>query len=102
MRVRQRLLPGIGKKMTRSPGVRPEIELLACCGRTQVADAASRIAALLREEIDWTYLVRIALAHGMSPFLARAFEYRSRARRWLPLAAAALLAALGLIGWALR
>src|SRR5215468_7915082 len=52
--------------------MRPEIELLVCSARAQVADAASRIAALLREEIDWTYLVRMALAHGMSPFVARA------------------------------
>jgi hypothetical protein len=57
-----------------SSGVRPEIELLACCGRVQVADPVSRIAALLREEIDWTYLVRMTLAHGMSPFLARALD----------------------------
>ena len=55
-----------------SDAVRPEIALLLWCGRPQIAAHASRIEALLREEIDWTYLVRSALAHGMSPLLARA------------------------------
>ncbi len=50
------------------------MELLACCGRPKVAASASRIEALLREEIDWTYLVRMALVHGMSPLLARAMD----------------------------
>ena len=56
----------------RSDADRPEIALLVWCGRSQVAAHTSRIEALLREEIDWTYLVRSALAHGMSPLLARA------------------------------
>ena len=55
-----------------SDAVRPEIALLLWCGRPQIAADTSRIEALLREGIDWTYLVRVALAHGMSPLLARA------------------------------
>jgi hypothetical protein len=42
-------------------------ELLACGRRAQVADPASRIGTLLGEEIDWTYLVRTALASRDEP-----------------------------------
>ncbi len=54
-----------------SDAVRPEVELLLCCGQPRVASRLSRIEALLREEIDWTDLVRMALAHGVSSLLAR-------------------------------
>ena len=55
-----------------SNAVRSEIALLLCCGQPQTAAHMLRIEALLREKIDWTYLVRTALAHGMSPLLSRA------------------------------
>ena len=51
--------------------VRPEVELLLCCGQPGVASRRPRIEALLRQEIDWTDLVRMALTHGVSPLLAR-------------------------------
>ena len=49
---------------------RPEAELLLCCARTCMDSArAERIKALLREAIDWAYLLRTALPHGMMPLL---------------------------------
>ena len=49
---------------------RPEIELLLCCARTCMDAAGSeRIRALLRSEIDWAYLIRLAGPHGMLPLL---------------------------------
>ncbi len=50
--------------------VRPEGELLLCCARTRMdSDTAARIRALLEEELDWGYLLRIAPWHGMTPLL---------------------------------
>jgi len=51
------------------------MELLACCGMADVAVSAPRVENLLRQEIDWTLLVRLALAHGMSLLLARGLEH---------------------------
>ena len=48
----------------------PEAELLICCARTRMnSERAKRIKALLQEDIDWTYLYRLALSHGMMPLL---------------------------------
>jgi hypothetical protein len=51
--------------------MRPEAELLLCCARTQMdAASAERIRALLREELDWDYMIWSALRHGMLPLLS--------------------------------
>jgi hypothetical protein len=50
--------------------LRPEAELLVCCARTCYdSQTIERIKALLDEEIDWVYLIRLMLAHGMLPLL---------------------------------
>jgi hypothetical protein len=50
----------------------PELELLLACVRPYNDDADDhRIEAIVRRKIDWTYLVRTALAHGVSPLVAR-------------------------------
>lgn len=52
--------------------VRPEDELLICCARTSLdGERADRIKALVREEIDWEYLLRVAPFHGITPLLYR-------------------------------
>ncbi len=49
---------------------RAEIELLLCCVRTHTDPAkVDRIGALLREEIDWAYLVQTARNNGTTPLL---------------------------------
>ena len=49
---------------------RPEDELLLCCSRTCMdSENAERIRSLLREDIDWGYLIRQANLHGMIPLL---------------------------------
>jgi hypothetical protein len=49
---------------------RPEAELLLCCARTRRSpETDTRISALLREEIDWEYLLRTAHRHGVAPLL---------------------------------
>jgi hypothetical protein len=51
---------------------RPEIHLLLDCARTCLdAQGASRIKSLISEDIDWTYLSRIARGHRMMPLLYR-------------------------------
>lgn len=51
-------------------GIRPEDKLLLCCARTILeSDRVERIRDLLREDIDWTYLIRTALSHGMIALL---------------------------------
>ncbi len=50
--------------------IRPEIELLLCCVRPQVDDAISeRIKSLVKENIDWQYLIQIAHGHGVIPLV---------------------------------
>ena len=49
---------------------RPEVELLLCCASTgKDSDRATRIATLLDEGIDWTYLLQTAQSHGTSSLL---------------------------------
>jgi hypothetical protein len=48
----------------------PEVELLICCARMHPeTKTAERIRALLREHIDWDYLLQIASHHGVMPLL---------------------------------
>src|SRR5215212_3025974 len=49
---------------------RTEVELLLCCtGFDKGPEKAARIGALLQEEVEWEYLLRLASEHGMLPFL---------------------------------
>lgn len=49
--------------------IRPEIELLLCCARTSVDDGASKIKYLLEKNIDWNYLIQIAVLHKVMPLV---------------------------------
>lgn len=47
-----------------------EQELLLCCARTLIdSETAVRIRALLRQDIDWPYLVQTATDHQVMPLL---------------------------------
>ena len=47
-----------------------EAELLLCCARTHIGpDTAERVRQLLKEQIDWNYLIGIASYHGTIPLL---------------------------------
>jgi len=49
---------------------RPEVDLLLCCARTKLSpENMEQIKRLLRSEMDWTYLVRMAGIHGLIPLL---------------------------------
>ena len=49
---------------------RPEHELLLCCARTsRTSEIGARIKSLLKEELDWEYLLLTAHVHGMAPLL---------------------------------
>ncbi len=53
-----------------APVDRPEAKLLLCCAQViEESERAAPICKLLREEIDWPYLLRMALPHGMMPLL---------------------------------
>jgi hypothetical protein len=48
----------------------PEVRLLVCSARTRVdPDTAESIRALLRADIDWRLLLRMAWQHGTTPLL---------------------------------
>jgi hypothetical protein len=48
----------------------PEAELLLCCARTSKdSETASRMTALLREDIDWLRVLELARKHRMMPLL---------------------------------
>lgn len=54
---------------------RPEIQLLLSCARTTLDSCgAERIRGLLREEIDWTYLLSTADRHRVVPLLYRSLN----------------------------
>ncbi len=62
----------IADDITKTPMVemRPEVELLLCCTRTCMdLERAERTKILLQEDIDWDYLIRTALWHGVMPLL---------------------------------
>ncbi|MGJ5675495.1 MAG: nucleotidyltransferase domain-containing protein [Nostochopsis sp.] len=47
-----------------------EIELLLCCARASISpETAERIKTLLQQQINWTYLIKIADIHGAMPLL---------------------------------
>lgn len=49
---------------------RPEHELLICVARVTLGpDKSSRVRALLAEDLDWAYLLRLARGHGLMPLL---------------------------------
>jgi len=57
------------------PGARPEIELLLACARTSVDAAGTAcIRNLLREDLDWDYLVEISRRHRVTPLLYRSLH----------------------------
>jgi hypothetical protein len=54
---------------------RPEAELLLCCARTaRTSETDAQIDALVREGIDWGYVLRTARRHGVAPLLYRHLE----------------------------
>jgi len=53
---------------------RLEIELLLSCARVELDSAIPTITQLVEQELDWTFLVRTALSHGVTPLLARALD----------------------------
>lgn len=56
------------KVPTRDPG--PEAELLLCCARSCIdSERANLIRAMLRKNVDWTYLLQTASRHAMLPRL---------------------------------
>lgn len=57
------------------PGTRPEIALLLCCARTRVdSEHVEQIRTLLREDINWQYLIQVAHAQGVAPLLYRSLQ----------------------------
>ena len=50
--------------------LRPELDLLLCCARTRVDEAAAaRVRALLQGELDWPDVVATAFQHHVASFL---------------------------------
>ncbi|MDY6781044.1 MAG: nucleotidyltransferase family protein [Cyanobacteriota bacterium] len=50
--------------------MRPEIELLLCCTRTQLTPAQkARATQLVRSNLDWHYLLKSAQWHSLTPLL---------------------------------
>jgi Uncharacterised nucleotidyltransferase len=56
-------------------GERPEVALLLECAARRVApDTAVPIASAVRGAIDWTYLLELARAHGVTPLVYRSLR----------------------------
>ena len=56
--------------LSSAPVSRPEHELLLCCARTsRTPEIAAQIGTLLREGMDWEYLLRAANVHGVASLL---------------------------------
>ena len=50
--------------------VRPEYQLLLCCARTELSkDDQGKIRKLVRNGLDWDYVLQIAKEHGLAPLL---------------------------------
>jgi hypothetical protein len=49
---------------------RPEVELLLCCARTQIDSITKKkIQTLVKQDIDWSYLIQMSARHGVMPLL---------------------------------
>ncbi|MDD4652334.1 MAG: nucleotidyltransferase family protein [Methanothrix sp.] len=49
-----------------------EVELLVACSRPQVdSENSKRICVLLKEEMDWAWIIKAARTHGVMPLLYR-------------------------------
>jgi Uncharacterised nucleotidyltransferase len=47
-----------------------EIELLLCCTRTRIDDSTTeQIKTLVKQDINWQYLIQTAMRHGVMPLL---------------------------------
>ena len=58
-----------------STGLRSEAKLLLGCARTKIdAENAGIIIALLKENIDWSYLLHLASHHKLLPLLYQSLE----------------------------
>jgi hypothetical protein len=52
--------------------MRPEDDLLLCLSRVNIdSERAEKIKILLQNDIDWSYLIQLALRHGLMPLLYR-------------------------------
>jgi len=52
--------------------IRPEKQLLVCCSRTRIDEAAmEQIRRLVGPSIDWAFTLRAAAEHGVAPLLLR-------------------------------
>ncbi len=50
--------------------IRPEDELLFCCARTKTSEeVGDRIKVLVRQNLDWHYLMKSAFHHKVVPLL---------------------------------
>lgn len=60
---------------TDSLEIRPEIDLLLCAAQVTISqDIVTRMRRLLRLELDWGFLLRLAHAHGILPLLHKRLE----------------------------
>jgi hypothetical protein len=51
---------------------RLEVELLLCCARTHLSDVTrTRIRTIIQEDLDWSYLVLMAVRHRLTSLLHR-------------------------------
>ena len=51
-------------------GIRTEDDLLLCCSRMRIdSRRAEQIKVLLQKNIDWQYLIQMAVRHGLIPLL---------------------------------
>ena len=58
--------------------MRNEVDLLLCCASTHIdSEKAERIRILLRQNIDWDHLLKMALAHRVMPLLYRSLSATS-------------------------
>ena len=63
------------KSMNTPMGIRPEDDLFLCCARMCIdSERNERIKVLLKKEIDWLYLIQLALRHGLVPLQYRNFK----------------------------
>jgi hypothetical protein len=58
------------KSQKQVTNIRPEDEVILCCARTSMdPERADLVKAILRQNIDWKYLMKTAQRHGLIPLL---------------------------------
>jgi hypothetical protein len=69
------LTPSPAESLRAEVGMSNEVDLLLCCARSHIdSESAERMRTLLRQNIDWDHLIKLAQTNRVMPLLYRGLD----------------------------